>query len=145
MPYESLQLVDSVSIKTYQELRKNLPGIALVQVIHVLGEDSLREAIRVAPHVDALLLDSGNPSLAVKELGGTGRTHNWSLSRKIVEEVQKSSLSKPVYLAGGLNAGNIREAISTVQPFGIDICSSVRTNGHLDEQKLAAFLDIIHH
>lgn len=141
----TLQLVDSVSIKTYQELRQNLPGIALVQVIHVLGEDSLREAIRVAPHVDALLLDSGNPSLAVKELGGTGRTHSWSLSRKIVEEVQKSSLSKPVYLAGGLNAGNIREAISTVQPFGIDICSSVRTNGHLDEQKLAAFLDIIHH
>jgi phosphoribosylanthranilate isomerase len=57
------------------------------------------EAVAVAPRVDALLLDSGNPALAVKELGGTGRRHDWALSRRIREAVPV-----PVFLAGGLRA-----------------------------------------
>ncbi len=116
-----------------------LPAVKIVQVIHVVGEDNVAEALRIAPHVDALLLDSGNPNLAVKELGGTGRTHNWQLSRTIVEKS-----SKPVYLAGGLKAENVREAIETVQPFGLDLCSSVRTDGKLDADKLAAFFRAVH-
>ena len=111
-----------------------LPGIRLVQVIHVLDDASVAEAIAAAPHVDALLLDSGNPKLAVKELGGTGRTHNWSLSRRIVEEC-----GKPVFLAGGLRAENVAAAWAAVRPWGFDICSGVRTHDNLDEQKLAAF------
>jgi phosphoribosylanthranilate isomerase len=102
-----------------------------VQVIHVLGEESLEEAREVAPQVDALLLDSGNPNLEVKELGGTGRTHNWAISRKIREAVEV-----PVFLAGGLKGENIREAIRAVQPFGVDMCSGVRTDGALDGAKL---------
>lgn len=132
----TLQLVDAVSEEVYRELRKELPGVSVVQVIHVLGDASVDEALRVEPFVDMLLLDSGNPNLAVKELGGTGRRHDWSVSRRIVEAVKK-----PVFLAGGLNAGNVREAIDTVQPFGLDLCSSVRTNGVLDEVKLRAFFD----
>jgi phosphoribosylanthranilate isomerase len=102
----------------------------------VRDEGSVDEAAELAEFVDAILLDSGNPGLAVKELGGTGRRHDWRLSRKIVETV-----GKPVFLAGGLNAGNVGEAIRTVQPFGLDICSGVRTDGKLDEKKLAEFFN----
>ncbi len=130
----TIQIVDSLSAGTYTDLRAQLPGIKIVQVIHVSDEKSVDEAVRLSEQVDALLLDSGNPHLQVKELGGTGRTHDWRLSRKIVE------LScVPVFLAGGLKPANVREAIETVQPYGLDLCSGVRTNGHLDKNKLEAF------
>lgn len=131
---DTIQIVDELRGGDYASIRGSLPGIKLVQVIHVTGEESVDEAYELAEHVDAILLDSGNPMLAVKELGGTGRRHDWSLSRKIVE-----SCGKPVFLAGGLNAENVREAVATVQPFGLDICSGVRTDGHLDPSKLEAF------
>lgn len=130
----TLQIVDRLTHGTYQDLRAALPGIALVQVAHVQDEESVDEALHLSPDVDALLLDSGNQKLAVKELGGTGRTHDRTLSRRIVEQV-----GKPVFLAGGLNAENVRDAVEQVAPFGLDICSGVRTDGKLDEQKLAAF------
>ncbi len=135
----TLQLCDRMEKGTLSELREALPGISIVQVIHVTGEEAVEEAIRIAPNVDALLLDSGNPALAVKELGGTGRTHDWRISRKICE-----SVSVPVYLAGGLNAENVAEAIDQVWPFGVDVCSGVRTDDKLDEEKLAAFIKAVH-
>ncbi len=134
----TLQLVDSVSVDVYKELRDKLPGISLVQVIQVVGESSIDEAKSIEQFVDAILLDSGNPNLTVKELGGTGRTHDWKISKKIVETV-----NVPVFLAGGLKAENIREAIETVKPYGLDICSGVRTNGKLDEEKLRRFFTAI--
>lgn len=134
-----IQIVDAVEKSAYAEIRTALPAVKLVQVIHVIDEKNVAEALRIAPDVDALLLDSGNPNLAVKELGGTGRTHNWQLSRQIVD-----ASPKPVYLAGGLKAENVREAIETVRPFGLDLCSSVRTNGKLDTAKLAAFFKAVH-
>jgi phosphoribosylanthranilate isomerase len=84
--------------------------------------------------VDAVLLDSGNPNLAVKQLGGTGRRHDWSVSRRIRE-----ALDVPIFLAGGLRPDNLREAVAEVGPFGLDICSGVRSEGALDARKLAAF------
>lgn len=137
-PTTTIQLVDSLQEGTYQEIKAHLPTIQLIQVIHVSNETSVKEAIQIAPQVDALLLDSGNPNLAVKELGGTGRTHNWKLSRKI-----RDAVSIPVYLAGGLNATNVRQAIEQVQPYGVDLCSGVRTNGYLDELKLKAFFEAV--
>ena len=131
----TIQIVDALPDGTYQDLRHALPHVKFVQVIHVLNEQSIDEALRVSAHADALLLDSGNPNLAVKELGGTGRTHNWNLSRSIVEQAKI-----PVFLAGGLKAENVKAALDAVQPFGLDLCSSVRTNGALDPQKLAAFM-----
>ena len=131
----TLQIVDRLKSGALQELRAVLPGIALVQVVHVRGLESIEEACAVAPFVNALLLDSGNPSLPVKELGGTGRTHDWSISSRIREAVQV-----PVFLAGGLNAGNVAEAIRQVEPFGIDVCSGVRTDGRLDAAKLTNFI-----
>jgi phosphoribosylanthranilate isomerase len=131
----TLQLVDEVEPAVYTRLRDALPGISIVQVIHVRDEDALRQAIAVAHLVDAILLDSGNPSLSTKELGGTGRVHDWALSRRI-----RDSVAVPVFLAGGLNPGNVAKAIIQVAPFGIDVCSGLRTNGKLDEVKLAAFM-----
>ncbi len=130
----TLQLCDRLARGTHRELRAALPGIALVQVIHVGTSESVAEALAIAPEVDALLLDSGNQQLTVKELGGTGRTHDWRLSRRIV-----AGANKPVFLAGGLKAENVRAAIEQVQPFGLDVCSGVRTDGRLDERKLASF------
>ena len=130
----TLQLVDALTRGTHADLRAALPGIRIVQVIHVLNDASVAEALAAAPHVDALLLDSGNPNLAVKELGGTGRTHNWTLSRRIVEKS-----GRHVFLAGGLHADNVAAAWAAVRPWGFDICSGVRTNDNLDVQKLAAF------
>ena len=96
---------------------------------------SVEKAVEVSKYVDAILLDSGNPNLSIKELGGTGRTHNWELSRQIVE-----SVDRPVFLAGGLRAENVAAAIRAVRPFGIDVCSGVRTNGKLDAVRVAAFV-----
>ena len=135
----TLQLVDELPPGAHARLREALPGIGLVQVIHVVGEESVAEAVEIAPHVDALLLDSGNPKLAVKELGGTGRRHDWAISRKIVEAVAP----KPVYLAGGLNPENAAEAVRQVRPFGLDLCSGVRTDGRLDPAKLEAFFSAL--
>lgn len=134
----TIQICDRLEASHYKELRAALPGISLVQVIHVGGEESLQEAEEVALYVDAILLDSGNQSLPVKELGGTGRTHDWTISRLIRECV-----CVPVFLAGGLNSGNVREAFEMVGPFGIDVCSGVRTDDRLDEQKLTALFSEI--
>jgi phosphoribosylanthranilate isomerase len=134
----TIQLCDRVRDTDYARLRAAMPGIALVQVIHVTGGESIEEAIRIAPHVDAILLDSGNQSLAIKELGGTGRVHDWSISTRIVK-----CLPVPVYLAGGLKPDNVADAIRRVRPFGLDVCSGLRTDGALDESKLAAFFAAI--
>lgn len=132
----TIQIVDRIDSAVYPTLRKELPGIKLVQVIHVLDENSVIEAVECAQFADALLLDSGNPGLAVKQLGGTGRTHNWELSLRIRELV-----NIPVYLAGGINPANVKEAFNFVKPFGIDLCSGVRTSGRLDEDRLKEFFE----
>ena len=130
----TIQIVDRLPLGTYNILRRALPGIAIVQVIHVSGPVSVSEAETIAPHVDALLLDSGNPESSVRELGGTGRTHDWAVSKSIRERA-----GVPIYLAGGLKPNNIGEAVRQVEPFGLDVCSGVRTDGKLDKVKLEAF------
>lgn len=134
----TVQLVDHVPVSELHRLRTALPGVRLVQVIHVRGEETLEEASTAAPHVDALLLDSGNPTMAVKELGGTGRTHDWAVSRSI-----RDSVEVPVYLAGGLHAGNVAAAVAAVRPHGVDLCSGVRSDGRLDPVRLHAFFEAV--
>ena len=130
----TIQICDRLPAGSHQKLREALPGVSLVQVVHVTGTEAVDEAIEVAPYVDAVLLDSGNQSLVIKELGGTGRTHDWKLSRRIRE-----AIDVPLFLAGGLNPTNVAAAIREVQPFGIDVCSGLRTNGILDREKLKDF------
>jgi len=131
----TVQIVDELTEGSYAQIREALPQLRIVQVIHVTGRESIEQALQVQEHVDAILLDSGNPKLAVKTLGGTGNTHDWEISRELV-----ASVNVPVFLAGGLNAENVEEAIRTVKPFAVDVCSGVRTNGKLDEQKLRSFI-----
>jgi len=130
----TIQMVDALTDRQYQQIRAALPHVKLVQVIHVIDENSIQEAIEIAEMVDAILLDSGNPNLSTKVLGGTGKTHNWDLSKTIRQEVKI-----PVFLAGGINKDNVKQAIDYVQPYGVDLCSSVRTNKQLDEKKLEDF------
>ena len=131
----TIQICDRLNDGAYAALREALPSVGLVQVIHVTGEASVAEALEAARHVDALLLDSGNPSAPVKELGGTGRVHDWDLSRRIAGEAGVS-----VFLAGGLKPENVRQAFDAVRPFGLDVCSGVRNNDRLDRDKLARFI-----
>lgn len=134
----TVQIVDEITEGSYADIRHALPHLKIVQVIHVTGEESIGQALQVHQHVDAILLDSGNPKAAVKTLGGTGNTHNWAISNELVKQV-----SVPVFLAGGLHAGNVQEAIESVKPFGVDVCSGVRSNGKLDLQKLGAFINAV--
>ena len=129
-----IQICDRIATGTHRELKRALPGIALIQVIHVTSRESIEEAVAAARDVDAILLDSGNQSLPVKELGGTGRKHDWTLSREIRERIPV-----PMFLAGGLNAANAQAAVREVGSFGLDVCSGVRTDGKLDRAKLQAF------
>jgi phosphoribosylanthranilate isomerase len=131
----TIQIVDSLASGSYSQLKAALPCVKIVQVIHVIDERSVDEALEISGMVDAILLDSGNPNLKVKELGGTGRVHNWKLSRQITE-----GSKCPVFLAGGLNPENVRQAIGEVHPFAVDVCSGVRTNGRLDRKKLELFI-----
>lgn len=131
----TIQLCDGLPPKALLELRSLMPGVSIVQAIHVVGVEAIDQARAAARAAHALLLDSGEPSKAVKELGGTGRTHDWALSRKIRDEVEV-----PVWLAGGLTPDNVCEAVRQVRPFGVDICSGLRTNGRLDENKLKRFV-----
>ena len=132
----AIQIVDRLEPDSYSELREFLSGIDIIQVVHVVGEESIDEAVEIAPQVDAVLLDSGKPNLETKELGGTGRTHDWDLCKRI-----KDSIGKPLILAGGLNPENVADAIRQVEPYAIDVCSGVRTNSMLEEAKLSLFMD----
>jgi phosphoribosylanthranilate isomerase len=131
----TVQIVDEIKEGSYMHIRDAFPNLHIVQVIHVTGNESIEQAIGIQEFVDAILLDSGNPKAAIKTLGGTGNTHNWKLSRSIVE-----SVSVPVFLAGGLHSNNVADAIASVQPFAVDVCSGVRTEGKLDPQKLRSFM-----
>ena len=130
-----LQLCDAVTPETRRTLRQALPGVHIMQVIHVADADSIAEAREAAEFSDALLLDSGQPQAAQRSLGGTGRTHDWEISRAIREAV-----GLPLFLAGGLTAENVGEALRRVRPFGVDVCSGVRTAGKLDPDKLRRFV-----
>lgn len=129
-----LQIVDYVSAEVLAEVKAALPAVKIVQVIHVTGDEDIKLAAEYAAVADALLLDSGNPFADIKVLGGTGKTHDWDLSRKIVSEVRV-----PVFLAGGLSPINVKDAVDYVKPYGVDICSGLRTEGRLDSSKVYEF------
>ncbi|NIM71220.1 MAG: phosphoribosylanthranilate isomerase [Xanthomonadales bacterium] len=135
----SVQLVDRVPFGDLERVRRALPGVRLVQVVHVKDDESIDEALGVAPRVDAILLDSGVTAGPVRELGGTGRTHDWSISRRI-----RDSVGVPLILAGGLTPENVAGAIRAVRPWAVDLCSGIRAEGRLDAARLAAFMQAVH-
>lgn len=133
-----VQICDELPAAEYGQLRKSHPAVALMQVIHVRGDEAVAEASGLARYVDAFLLDSGNPAAAVKELGGTGRVHDWRVSRALC-----AAVTVPVFLAGGLRPENVGDAVAKVRPFGVDVCSGVRRNGVLDAQLARAFVEAV--
>ncbi len=133
-----LQLVDRVDPAVYERLRVAIPGVALVQVVHIVDAGAIQEAVQIAAHVDAILLDSGAPAAAIPELGGTGRVHDWRVSAAL-----RKRIAKPIDLAGGLRPDNVAAGIRAVRPFGVDLCSGVRSAGRLDPQKLQRFMDAV--
>lgn len=137
----AVQIVDRPETGAYGLLRDRFPALKILQVVHVEDARAIDEAAVAAPHVDAILLDSGRPSAAAPTFGGTGDRHDWSISRRIVKAVEK-----PVFLAGGLNPGNAREAIAAVAPFGLDICSGLRDRAKGDAlipERLHAFAETL--
>ncbi len=134
----AIQIVDALTEGSHKQLKQKLPQVKIIQVIHVLNKESITAAIQISKEVDMLLLDSGNPNQKIKTLGGTGNIHNWEISKSIVEKV-----NIPVFLAGGLNSKNIRKAIKKVAPYGVDVCSGVRTNNELDKHKLKSFFEAL--
>ena len=113
---------EAVGVAAMAKLRQKLPSnIALMKAIHVAGPESIETAARFAPVSDILLLDTkvdGFPGV-----GATGAVHDWDISRRIVERVTGQAR---VILAGGLVPENVRQAIDTVQPWGVD--SNTGTN-----------------
>ena len=134
----TVQIVAHLSPSDSEQLPRLLPTTRRVQVIHVEGESAMDLIPQYAPNVHAFLLDSGRPNLPTPEYGGTGRTHDWALSAEFVRRSPH-----PVFLAGGLSSANVGEAMKTVRPFGVDVCSGVRANGRLDREKLEAFIDAV--
>jgi phosphoribosylanthranilate isomerase len=130
-----VQLCDAVDPAAWRAVRRQAPWVRILQVVHVSGEEAVEQALAAAPHVDGLLLDSGAPSGPSPVYGGTGQTHDWSVSARIVAQS-----SVPVWLAGGLRADNVAEAWRIVRPFGLDLCSGLRTAGALDPLKAERFM-----
>lgn len=135
---DTLQIVRHVDPAVLEACRRALPAVRLVQVIHVEDDACLDLLAGYEAHCDAFLLDSGRPGASSVELGGTGRVHDWQISARIASKTRR-----PVFLAGGLKAGNVGQALRQVRPYGIDLCSSVRTGDRLDPAKLAAFMDAV--
>jgi len=133
---DTIQVCDRLEDGRLADLKAALPGVKVVQVVHVVDDDAVNEVVAAA-EADAILLDSGRPGAAVRELGGTGRVHDWGVSARIREAIAP----RPLYLAGGLRPSNVGEAIRAVRPFGLDVCSGVRAGGALNAGLLRAFVE----
>jgi phosphoribosylanthranilate isomerase len=116
-----VQLHADVDVAELVDLRRAEPGLRIVKSLIVRGDntDALEgQVAEFAPHVDAFITDTYDPETGAS--GATGRTHDWAVSRRLVE------LSpKPVILAGGLTASNVREAIEFVRPAGVDVHTGI--------------------
>jgi len=134
----TVQIVSPIDPAESELLARREPHVRRVQVVHVEGPEALALIPAYAPHVHAFLLDSGRPNAAIAELGGTGRAHDWAVSAAFVQ-----ATDTPVFLAGGLTAANVADAIRQVRPYGVDLCSGVRTDGHLEAEKLHAFIQAV--
>src|SRR2546428_864557 len=128
----ALQLQGPIQPAAVESLRNGNPHLKIIKAIHIIDESAVQEAQSWQPFADALLLDTKGEGA----LGGTGKTHNWKLSRRIAE-----TLRIPVILAGGLSPDNVAQAIKTVRPFAVDVNSGV--GGHLPAKDLVKVADFV--
>ena len=126
-----LQLHSVEDIMLIKEIREST-RMRLIKQLPVTGKESIEQAEVFSNLVDAILLDSKTKDC----MGGTGVVHDWDISREIVARIKK-----PVILAGGLNPGNVLDAIEKVQPYAVDVASGVETTpGIKDKTKIEEFI-----
>jgi len=131
----TVQLHGEIWPEDVARLRRAAPDLTFLKSFHVTDEAGLAYGEAFVGLVDGFVLDTANPKTG--QIGGTGQTHDWNLSRRIVERYR----SVPVILAGGLNPDNVAEAIAAVGPFGVDVNSSTKgTDGFKSEAKARAFV-----
>ncbi len=130
----TIQMHSECSAATLRAVRRALPGVRLVRALHAAGADALEQVRELGDVAHAFIVDSVNTD--EDRVGGTGLTHDWDLSRRIV-----AASPIPVILAGGLDAGNVARAIAAVQPYGVDANTRLRgADGFKDPVKVAAFV-----
>ncbi|MGY4100913.1 phosphoribosylanthranilate isomerase [Nocardia sp. R16R-3T] len=136
---DAIQIHGLVTIDTVCEVRKNAGGRKIITAVHVTGPEAVDAARCAAANCDAVLLDSRTAD----RLGGTGRTHDWSVSAAVVTALRE--LGCPVVLAGGLGPDNVADAITRVRPFAVDVNSGVEAaTGDKDPAACAAFVAAAH-
>ncbi|WP_067853608.1 phosphoribosylanthranilate isomerase [Nocardia shimofusensis] len=132
---DAIQVHGLVTEDTVRRVRASARGRKVLRAVHVTGPAAIDSALRAASICDGIVLDSRTGD----RLGGTGRTHDWSISARIVRALDGSGCS--VILAGGLHPGNVAEAIAAVAPHGIDVNSGVESpTGDKDARACAAFV-----
>jgi phosphoribosylanthranilate isomerase len=117
----TVQLHDDIDLKEISAIREKIPSVRIIKAIHLLdgSESPLQKLHNYDGIADALILDSVN--LKEDRIGGTGMTHDWTLSKKMVDN---SHL--PIILAGGLTPDNVQYAIRSVGPYAVDVNSGVK-------------------
>ena len=116
------------------QVRKKVKNTCLVKTVYVKPDILKEENIEELKQFDAVLLDS----FTKNQYGGTGKTHDWTVSKQIKEAVAPV----PVILAGGLKPENVKEAILAVNPYAVDVASGVEASpGIKDHNKIHAFVE----
>jgi len=134
VPTSTIQLHDAISEAEIEAIRRRLPWVRLIKAVGVKDGSAIDVARRFEPLVDAILVDTHTSD----RIGGTGITHDWSISRDIVRAVRC-----PVILAGGLTPENLANAVALVRPYGVDVNSGVEfPNGDKDPDREKAFIDL---
>ena len=122
----TLQIQDVVTPDDIAEVREALPYLRIMKAVHVMDESAIATAKYFSDTADAILLDTRTAD----RIGGTGITHDWNISAKIVK----------VILAGGLTPENVTEAIIRVRPYAVDVHTGVKKNGVRDAERTRAFV-----
>jgi phosphoribosylanthranilate isomerase len=131
----TIQLHSEIASSSVERLRSRFPHVKIFKSVHVISADSVAYPEAFRKLVDGFVLDSIN--VATDQVGGTGKTHDWSISRQIVMRYPEI----PIILAGGLNSENVRSAIEYVHPFGVDVNSGTKaSNGFKDTRKMQEFI-----
>ena len=132
----TVQLHSEIAPSSVERLRHRLPHPKIFKSVNIISADSVAYPETFEQLVDGFVLDSIN--VATGQVGGTGKTHDWSVSREIVMRYP----DVPIILAGGLNSENVRSAIERVRPFGVDVNSGTKAaDGFKDPRKMEAFIN----
>lgn len=134
---DTVQLHGEIPHNEIRELRRQRPHLRILKSFHIVDEASIEYGVPYVGIVDAFVLDSVN--VETGEIGGTGLTHDWTISRRVV-----ARYPTPVILAGGLTPENVQDAIHAVRPYAVDVNSGLKdAQGFKDHAKIHTFVDSV--